>query len=81
MLLRSLLRYEASVPLGTLWIDPALPEAWGSLHTTNLPMGGARVTMDVSGSRVTVEGLPEGMVFHQGRRPLPADLLEVDGPA
>jgi glycogen debranching enzyme len=81
MLLRSLLRYEASVPLGTLWIDPALPEAWGSLHTTNLPMGGARMTMDVSGSRVTVEGLPEGMVFHQGRRPLPADLLEVDGPA
>ncbi|HEY8702633.1 MAG TPA: glycogen debranching N-terminal domain-containing protein [Arthrobacter sp.] len=79
MLLRSLLRYEANVSLGALWMDPALPEAWGDLHTVNLPVGGARVTLDVSGSRVTMDGLPEGIVFHQGTRPLLSDLLESDG--
>ncbi|MBT2533841.1 amylo-alpha-1,6-glucosidase [Arthrobacter sp. ISL-48] len=85
LLLRSLLRYDANASLGALWIDPALPEAWGNLHTTNLPVGGARVTIDVSGSRVAVEGLPDGMVFHQATRPLLADLLadvlEMDGRA
>lgn len=29
MLLRSLLRYEADVSEGSLWMDPALPESWG----------------------------------------------------
>ncbi|MFJ5697232.1 glycogen debranching N-terminal domain-containing protein [Arthrobacter sp. NPDC093139] len=74
MLIRSLLRYEADVALGVLWMDPALPESWGGLHTTNLPVGGARVTLDVSASRVTVEGLPPGMVFRKGIRPPLADL-------
>jgi glycogen debranching enzyme len=81
MLLRSLLRYEANVPLGGLWIDPALPPSWGNLHTVNLPVGGASVTMDVSGSHVRVEGLPEGIAFHKGTRPLLVDLLETDGRA
>jgi len=81
MLLRSLLRYEANVPLGGLWIDPALPPSWGNLHTVNLPVGGASVTMDVSGSHVRVEGLPEGIAFHKGTRPLLVDLLEMDGRA
>jgi glycogen debranching enzyme len=75
MLVRSLLRYEPDVPLGVLWIDPALPERWGTLHTTNLPVGGARVTLDVSASRVTVDGLPPGMVFRRGTRPPLADLM------
>jgi glycogen debranching enzyme len=76
MLLRSLLRYDADVSLGGLWIDPALPEAWGNLHATNTPVGEARITVDVSGDSVAVEGLPEGMVFHKGARPSLADLVE-----
>jgi hypothetical protein len=76
MRLRSLLRYEADVPLGGLWVDPVLPEAWGSLHTTNLPVGGAWIKPDVSGSRVTVDGLAPGMAFHTGTRPQLVDLLD-----
>ncbi|WP_066285078.1 amylo-alpha-1,6-glucosidase [Arthrobacter sp. B6] len=69
MLLRSLLRYEAHVSLGGLWMDPVLPESWGSMHGENAPVGTARVTVDISGTRTVVEGLPEGMVFHRGTRP------------
>ncbi|WP_457962300.1 amylo-alpha-1,6-glucosidase [Arthrobacter sp. D1-29] len=76
MIMRSLLRYEAHVSRGALWMDPVLPKSWGSLHTTNLPVGGARVTIDVSGSRVAVEGLPEGMLFRRGTRPPLAALLD-----
>ncbi|MDQ0678508.1 glycogen debranching enzyme [Arthrobacter pascens] len=76
MLIRSLLRYEVDVPLGGLWVDPVLPEAWGSLHTTNLPVGEAWIKLDVTGSRVTVDGLAPGMMFHRGTRPLLVDLLD-----
>jgi glycogen debranching enzyme len=80
MLLRSLLRHDVHASLGTLWMDPVLPESWGSLHSTNLPVGGGRVTIDVSGSHVSVEGLPDGMVFRKGTRPQLADLLDVNQP-
>jgi glycogen debranching enzyme len=79
MLIRSLLRYEAHVSLGALWMDPVLPETWGNLHTTNLPVGGARVTIDVAGSQVTVNGLPEGMKFRRGTRPPLADFVGLSG--
>ena len=78
MLIRSLLRYEAHVSLGALWLDPVLPETWGNLHSTNLPVGGARVTLDVSGSHVTVEGLPQGLVFRRGTRPSLDDFAELN---
>jgi glycogen debranching enzyme len=79
MLLRSLLRYEAHVSLGGLWMDPVLPESWGDFQATNVALGGARVTIDVSGTRAAVAGLPDGMVFHRGTRPPLADLVELDG--
>jgi glycogen debranching enzyme len=78
MLVRSLLRYEAHVSRGALWMDPVLPKTWGNLHTTNLPVGGSRITIDVSGSHVAVEGLPPGMVFQRGVRPSLADFMELN---
>ncbi|WP_457962240.1 amylo-alpha-1,6-glucosidase [Arthrobacter sp. D1-29] len=69
MLLRSLLRYEAHVSLGGLWMDPVLPESWGAMHGSNAPVGTARVTVDISGRQATVMGLPEGMVHYRGTRP------------
>ncbi|WP_142060372.1 glycogen debranching N-terminal domain-containing protein [Pseudarthrobacter sp. B4EP4b] len=76
MLLRSLLRYDADVSLGGLWVDPALPETWGNLRATNTPLAEARLTVDVSPAGVTVEGLPEGMVLHREARPSLADPVE-----
>jgi glycogen debranching enzyme len=78
MLMRSLLRYDAHYSLGGLWIDPALPETWGDFHAENVAMGDARFTLDLSGSHVSMEGLPEGITVHRGMRPSLADIVELE---
>ncbi|MFE4080344.1 glycogen debranching N-terminal domain-containing protein [Paenarthrobacter sp. YIM B13468] len=78
MLLRSLLCYEADVSLGGLWMNPLLPTTWGSVQATNVSVGRARLSVEVSGTRVTVEGLPEGIALHRGTRPSFGDPLELD---
>jgi glycogen debranching enzyme len=75
-LVTSLMRYDAHVSQGGLWMDPVLPEAFGGLHIKNAPLAGGRITIDVAGSRASVHGLPEGMVFHRGHRPWMAELVE-----
>jgi hypothetical protein len=74
VLIKSLMGYHADVANGSLWMDPALPESYGHLHITNAPMAGGRITIDVSGTAASVQGLPEGMTFHHGARPWLADL-------
>jgi glycogen debranching enzyme len=75
-LVKSLMGYYPDVALGGLWMDPVLPESYGDLHITNAPMAGGRITIDISGSDATIQGLPAGMLFHHGTRPWAADLVE-----
>jgi glycogen debranching enzyme len=75
-LVKSLMGYYADVARGGLWMDPVLPESYGDLHITNAPMADSRITIDISGSDATVQGLPEGMLFHHGVRPWASDLAE-----
>ena len=49
-------------------------------HITNGPMGAGPITIDISGSNVSIQGLPEGMAFHQGYLPWVGDLMEQDRP-
>jgi glycogen debranching enzyme len=76
LLVTSLMRYDAHVSLGGLWLDPVLPESYGDLHITNAPMGAGRITIEISGSTATVQGLPEGMALHRGHRPWMTELVE-----
>lgn len=76
LLVTSLMRYDAHVSRSGLWLDPVLPEAYGDLHITNAPMAGGRITIDISGSTASVQGLPEGMVLHRGHRPWMTELVE-----
>ncbi|WP_427005517.1 glycogen debranching N-terminal domain-containing protein [Pseudarthrobacter sp. H2] len=76
LLVTSLMRYDAHVSRGGLWMDPVLPESYGDLHITNAPMAGGRITIDITSSVPTVQGLPEGMVFHRGHRPWITELVE-----
>jgi len=76
MLVKSLMGYYADVALGGLWMNPLLPESYGDVHISNAPMANGRITIDVSGSAVTVQGLPEGMVLRHGYRPWAADLVD-----
>jgi len=73
---RSLMGYHPDISRGGLWMDPALPESYGDLHITNAPMAGGRITIDISGSKATIQGLSERMVLHHGMRPWAGDLVE-----
>ena len=76
LLMTSLMRYDTHVSRGGLWMDPVLPASYGDLHITNAPMAGGRITIDIADSVATIDGLPKGMMFHQGRRPWMTDLLD-----
>jgi glycogen debranching enzyme len=76
LLVTSLMRYDTHVSRGGLWMDPVLPESYGDLHITNAPLAGGRITIDIVNSVPTVQGLPEGMVFHRGHRPWITELVE-----
>ena len=76
LIMRSLARLDPCVPNGDLWIAPAYPEEFGPVYIENLPLAGARVSIDYAGNRVRVEGLPDGITLHPTPRPLKADLLE-----
>jgi glycogen debranching enzyme len=78
-LVTSLMRYDTHVSRGGFWMDPVLPESYGDLHITNAPMAGGRITIDIANSVPSVQGLPNGMVFHQGHRPYLAELIEQAG--
>jgi len=76
MLVTSLMRYDTHVSRGGLWMDPVLPESYGDLHITNAPLAGGRITIDITNSVPSVQGLPEGLVFHRGHRPWMTELVE-----
>jgi glycogen debranching enzyme len=75
-LVTSMMRYDVHVSRGGLWMDPALPESYGDLRITNAPVAGGRITIDIANSVPSVQGLPEGMVFHRGHRPWMTELVE-----
>ncbi|WP_426977247.1 glycogen debranching N-terminal domain-containing protein [Pseudarthrobacter sp. O4] len=75
-LVTSLMRYDTHVSRGGLWMDPALPDAYGDLHITNAPLAEGRITIDIANSVPTVQGLPEGIKFHRGHRPWITELVE-----
>jgi glycogen debranching enzyme len=60
-LLRTLLRFDPSVPTGTLHIAPALPDEFGALRIRGVRVAGGRITLDVDGDRVTATDLPPGV--------------------
>lgn len=78
-LVTSLMRYDAHVSRGGFWMDPQLPASYGDLHISNAPMAGGRITIDIANCIPTVQGLPEGMVFHRGHRPWLTELVAEAG--
>ncbi|MFP3462761.1 glycogen debranching N-terminal domain-containing protein [Arthrobacter globiformis] len=76
LLITSLMRYDAHISRGGMWMDPVLPKAYGDVHISNAPMGPGRITIDVQGSVPTVHGLPDNISFHRGSRPWITELVE-----
>jgi glycogen debranching enzyme len=72
-LLRTLLRFDPSVPAGKLWCDPAVPARFLPLHIESLHVAGARVSLDVSEDSWSMDGLGEILTLvRSGRDPLTA---------
>ncbi|MBT8163296.1 MULTISPECIES: glycogen debranching N-terminal domain-containing protein [Arthrobacter] len=80
MLVTTLMRYDPDVSLRGIWMDPVLPESYGDLHISNAPIGDARITIDISGSAFSVQGLPDGMTARRGYLPWVGDLMEQERP-
>jgi hypothetical protein len=68
LLLRSLLRFDPSLPDGQLYLDPALPASITKLQISNAPLAGARLTLAADHDAASVEGLPEGVAVVGGTR-------------
>ncbi|MDQ3570501.1 MAG: amylo-alpha-1,6-glucosidase [Actinomycetota bacterium] len=58
MFLRTLLRLDPWVPHGKVWVAPAIPREIGHLRVERIPLGGSRMSIEVDGEAVKVEGLP-----------------------
>src|SRR5206468_22211 len=58
LLLRTMLRLEPWMPQRKLWLAPALPPEIGHLRLERIPLLGGRVTVDVEGDAVKIDGLP-----------------------
>jgi glycogen debranching enzyme len=63
-LIRSLLRFDAGLPLGRLWVAPVLPAAYTPLRVEGLALGEGRVDLAVSQDGTVIEGLPPGIEVH-----------------
>ena len=67
-MLRTILRLDPWVPRGRIWLHPALPEQIRRLRLERIPLGGSRVSVDVEGDSVEIDGLPEGVELVQAPR-------------
>jgi glycogen debranching enzyme len=76
LLVTSLMGYDTHVSRGGFWLDPVLPESYGDLHITNAPLAGGRISIDITRSVPSVQGLPDGVVFHHGHRPWMTELVD-----
>jgi glycogen debranching enzyme len=56
--LRTLMRLDPWIPSGKLFLAPALPDAIERLRLERIPLLGGRITVEVDGAAVKVEGLP-----------------------
>jgi glycogen debranching enzyme len=73
LMVRTLLRFEPWIPAGKLWLAPALPESIGVLRIDDVPLLGGRISIEVEGDAVKVEGLPDGVeVLNRPRSPVAA---------
>jgi len=73
LFLRTLLRLDPWVPHGKVWLAPHVPDWIGHLRVARIPLAGHRVTVQVEGDDVKIDGLPpEIEVIHAPRDPLTA---------
>lgn len=76
-LIRTLLRFDPYVSTGGLWLSPAFPEGFGYLRKEQVPLAGARLTIEVTANTPKLTGLPPSIELHLGTEEPLADLIRV----
>ncbi len=61
LLLRVFLGFEPDLVTGDLRVDPALPTEIGDLRVEGIPLAGSRLTVEVGGGTLSVEGAAPGI--------------------
>ncbi|MGH9303877.1 MAG: amylo-alpha-1,6-glucosidase [Acidimicrobiales bacterium] len=59
--LRTLLGLDPDIASGKVWLAPMLPASIGDLRLEGIPLGGARVSVDITGEETVIAGLPEAV--------------------
>jgi glycogen debranching enzyme len=59
--LRIMLRLDPWVPYGKTWISPVLPEGMKRLKVEGIPLAGSRVSVEVDGDDLNIEGVPPSL--------------------
>ena len=73
LFLRTLLRFDPWVPHGKVWLDPVLPPEIDYLRVDRIPLGGSRISVEVSDGSVKVEGISEELeLISEPRNPITA---------
>ena len=73
LFLRTLLRFDPWVPHGKVWLCPQVPPEIEYLRVDRIPLGGARVSVEVRDGNVKVDGFPPGIeLITEPRHPLTA---------
>jgi glycogen debranching enzyme len=70
-LMRSLLRFDPWVPHGRAWLAPAFPPGFPDFTLHNLPLAGARLSMEFAGGEVVdLHGVPDELELLLEPRPV-----------
>jgi len=56
-----MLRLDPWVPYGKTWISPMLPERMKRLKVNGIPLAGSRMSVEIDGDDVHIEGIPPGL--------------------
>jgi glycogen debranching enzyme len=59
--LRIMLRLDPWVPYGKTWLAPVLPDGMKRLKVEGIPLAGSRVSVEVDGDYVNIEGVPPSL--------------------
>ncbi len=59
--LRIMLRLDPWVPYGKTWLAPPLPEGMKRLKVEGIPLAGSRVSVEVDGDDLNIEGVPSSL--------------------
>lgn len=70
LLLRTLLRFDPSVPNGRLWCYPAVPEQYLPLRIERLSLASTHLTVNVDSQGFALDGLPPSFQLLQQPRPI-----------